>query len=50
MCCGIACFPGCDVINFEINLSFFVKPFLYMTKKLEQKLITKSSEQKELFR
>ena len=50
MCSVIACFPGCDFINFEINLSFFVKPFSYVTKKLEQKLITNSSEQKALFR
>ena len=29
---AIVCFPGCDVMNFEI------KPFLYMTKKSIQKL------------
>ena len=31
----IAC---CDVINFEINLIFLIKPFFYMTKKSRQKL------------
>ena len=31
------CFPGCDVINFEINLTFLIKPFLYTTKKSGQK-------------
>ena len=24
----IACFPGCDLINSEINLSFLIEPFL----------------------
>ena len=31
------CCPVCNVINFEINLSFFVKPFFYITKKSAQK-------------
>ena len=26
------CYPGCDVIKFEINLIFLIKPFGYMTK------------------
>ena len=30
---AIVCFPGCDVINFEINFIFF-----YMTKKSRQNL------------
>ena len=29
----IICYPVCDVMNFEINLSFLIKPFSYMTKK-----------------
>ena len=29
-------FPGCDVMNFEINLSFPIKLFSCMTKKPEQ--------------
>ena len=33
---AIACFSGCDVINFEINLVFLIKPFFYMTKKSRQ--------------
>ena len=33
MCIAIVCFPGCDVINFEIK----TKPFFYMTKKSRQK-------------
>ena len=33
MCMIIFCFPGCNVMSFEINLIFLIKPFLYMTKK-----------------
>ena len=29
---AIVCFPS-DVINFEINLIFLIKPLFYMTKK-----------------
>ena len=29
----IVCKPGCNFINFEINLSFLIKPFFYVTKK-----------------
>ena len=29
--------PGSDVINFEINLIFLIKPFSYMTKKSREK-------------
>ena len=32
MCIAIACQPGCDVINFEVNLVFLTKLFYYMTK------------------
>ena len=34
MCIIIICFPGRDIINFEINL---IKLFFYMTKKSRQK-------------
>ena len=37
LCIAIACFPGCDVVNFEINLIFLIKAFLYKTKKSLQK-------------
>ena len=30
------CYPGNDVINFEINLIFLTKPFICMTKKSGQ--------------
>ena len=33
MCIAIACFPGCGVIDFEINLMFLTKLFSYMIKK-----------------
>ena len=32
------CLPGCDVINFGINVIFLIKPFRYMTKTLRQDL------------
>ena len=37
MCTVINCYPVCDVINFEIYLSFLIKSFSYMTKNSEQK-------------
>ena len=36
---AIIFFPICDVINFEINLSFGIKPFPYIFKKSGQKCI-----------
>ena len=53
MCIPIVCFPGWDVINFEINLIFLIKPFFYKTKKSRQKklniLRTKRGEIKSIF-
>ena len=37
MCIAFVCLPGCDVINFEVNFIFLIKPFFYMTKKSRQK-------------
>ena len=37
MCIVIICYPICGVINFEINLSLLITPFLYITKKAGQK-------------
>ena len=34
----IVCYPVCDLINFEIYLSFLITPFFYMTKNSEWKL------------
>ena len=36
MCIAVVCFPGCNVINFEVNLILLIKPFVYMTKKARQ--------------
>ena len=36
VCMAIVCFPGCNVINFEIK--FLIKPFSYITENLRQKL------------
>ena len=36
-CISIVFYPGWDVINFEINLYYLIKPFFYMTKKSRQK-------------
>ena len=33
----IVCLPGCDVIKFQINLTFLIKPFFYMTKRPRKK-------------
>ena len=38
ICIKIVSKPGCDVINFEINLIFHIKSFCYMTKMSRQKL------------
>ena len=38
MCIVIVCYPVCDVMNFEINRDFPIKPFSYLTKNSEQKL------------
>ena len=34
---AVICFPNCDVINFEINLTFLIKSFFYKTTKSRQK-------------
>ena len=49
MCILIIGFLADDVMNFEVDVSNFVKLFLYMTKKLRKKLKI-TQEQRELFR
>ena len=44
-CIVIVCSPGCDVVHFEINFIFLIKPFFYMTKNQN-----KSWEQKEVLK
>ena len=41
------CFPSCEVMNFEINLIFLIKPFFCMTKMSRQKF--KYLEKKQSF-
>ena len=48
-CAAIFRYQFCDVINFEIYLSFLTKPFSSMTKSSEQKTEI-SQEGKKLFR
>ena len=46
---AIVCKPGCDVMNFEVDLIFLVKPFFLH----DQKVVTKTKiswERKELLR
>ena len=33
---AIVCFPGCGIMNFEINLIFRIKPLFYTTKMLRE--------------
>ena len=35
----IICCPVCDVINFEINLSFVIKLPFYINKKSQDKIV-----------
>ena len=34
----ILCEPGCDAINFEINLIFLIKPFFEHNEKVKTKI------------
>ena len=44
---AVVCFLGCEVINFEINVIFLIKPFFYIPKKSRQK--TKYLENEKSF-
>ena len=35
---AIISFPVCDVINFEINISFLIKTLFYITEKVRTKI------------
>ena len=37
MCIGIVCYPGCDVMDFEISLIILIEPFFLD----DQRVITK---------
>ena len=38
-CIAIVCKPGCDGMNFEVNLIFLIKPFFLLH---DQKVVAKS--------
>ena len=38
MCIGIVWEPGCDIIKFEINIIFLIKPILQRDQKVETKI------------
>ena len=38
MCIVLTCYPVCGIMNFVIDLSFLIKPFLYIDKKSGQKI------------
>ena len=44
MCIAIVCFPVCDIIHFEINLIFLIKPFFNMGKSSRQKFKNLANE------
>ena len=37
MCIAIVYYPGCDVMDFEINLIFLIKPFFLHDQKVKTK-------------
>ena len=43
---AIVCFPGFDVMNFEINLIFLIKQFSYVTEKSRQKFKYPENEER----
>ena len=49
MCTAIICKPGCDIMNFDVNLIFLIKPFFLLDQKVETKTYV-SWEWKELLR
>ena len=42
MCIALVCKPGCDVMNFDVNLIFLIKPFSN-----DQKVVTKTKKSKK---
>ena len=39
MCIAVAFYPGCDVMDFEINLNFQIKPFSLHDQKVMKKTL-----------
>ena len=38
MCIAIVCYPGCDVMDFEINLIFLIETFFLHNQKVQTKI------------
>ena len=38
MCIAIVCYPGCDVMDFEINLIILIEPFFLHDQKVMTKI------------
>ena len=38
VCITVVCYPGCNVIKFDINLIFLIKLFCYITKSQDKNL------------
>ena len=38
MCIVIVCFPGCEVINFEVNLIFLIKLLFLHDQNVKRKI------------
>ena len=49
MCIAIVCWPGCDVISFEINQSFLIRLFFLYDQNIKTKIYM-SQEEKELLK
>ena len=48
MCIEIACFPGCDIINYKMTIIFLMKPFFHMIKMSRQKFKYLQKENREI--
>ena len=42
MCIAIVCYPCCDVMSFEINLIFLIKPFFFIWPKTKTKSVLRT--------
>ena len=49
MCIAIVCYPGCDVINYEMNLIFLIKKSRQKLKYLESEKSFKDEIKKVVF-
>ena len=37
MCIATVCYPGCDIMDFEINFIFLIQPFIVNYQKVMRK-------------